>query len=141
MSTISKLHISAIIPIAFILYTLFIFCFSLTYIISFISLFDVRFKNTCLTFIFIVVYIVDNELRFIYIYIFAFYIYSLILFVFSSLSIVFFNLFNIIIILICLFFVENALSRHIIFSIKAHYQFNTIIEIPNVSFFSIYRVF
>ncbi len=121
MSTISKLHISAIIPIAFILYTLFIFCFSLIYIISFISLFDVRFKNTCLTSIFIVVYIVDNELRFIYIYIFAFYIYSLILFVFSSLSIVFFNLFHIIIILICLFFVENALSRHIIFSIKAHY--------------------
>ena len=129
------MHTSIIIFVIFILYALFIFCFSLIYTISFISLLNLRFEDTYSTFILIVARAINNKLRVIFVYIFVLCVRFLSLFVFYNLLIVFFNLFNTTIILIYLFSIRNALSRHVIFSIRVYYLLKVAIEISNISFF------
>jgi len=74
------------------------FFFLLIYVINFIFLINRRFKNVYLTFILIVVYIINNELYIMFAYVFAFYMFFFI----------FFNFFNTKIILICLFFAKSS---------------------------------
>ncbi len=66
-----KLHINAIIFVALILCTFFISFFFLIHVINFISLVNCRFESVYLTFIWIVVYAINNELRIMFAYIFA----------------------------------------------------------------------
>ncbi len=82
--TMFKLHVNAIIFIALILCTFFVFFSLLIYVINFISLIDCYFKNACLTFILIVVCAINNELYIIFAYMFASYVSFLTLFIFFS---------------------------------------------------------
>ncbi len=82
--TMSKLHINAIIFIALILCTLFVFFFLLVYAINFIFLVDCRFKSACLMFILIVIFAINNKLYIILVYVFASCVSFLILFTFFS---------------------------------------------------------
>jgi len=132
---VSKSHVNVIIFVAFILCIFFVSCFFLIYVISFIFLFNLRFKNVCSTFISIIFDIIVDKLYVIFIYMFAFYMRSLSLSIFFNLSIVLFYFFNIKIMSICLFFAKKMLSRRIIFSIKVHYLLNIIIKILNAFFF------
>ena len=91
--TIFKLHINAIIFVAFILYTFFVSFFFLIYVINFISLIDCRFENAYLTFILVFVCAINNELYIMLVYVFVSCIFFLILFTFFSRFAVFFKSF------------------------------------------------
>jgi len=70
-----KLHVNAIIFIALILCTFFVFFSFLIYVINFISLIDRRFKNICSTFILIIVCATNNKLCIMFAYMLASYVF------------------------------------------------------------------
>ncbi len=70
-----KLHVNAIIFIALILCTFFVFFSFLIYVINFISLIDRRFKNICSTFILIIVCTTNNKLCIMFAYMLASYVF------------------------------------------------------------------
>ncbi len=80
----SKSHVNAIIFITFILCIFFVFFSFLIYVINFIFLIDCYFKDTCLTFVLIVIYAINNELYTMLVYVFVSCVFFLILFIFSS---------------------------------------------------------
>ncbi len=135
MLTIFKSRVSAIIFVAFILRTLFVFFFLLIYVINFISLINCYFKNTYLTFVLIVVYAINNKLYTILVYIFASCIFFSIFFNFFSRFVVFFNFFNTKIILIRLFFAKSSLKLRVNSLTKIYYLINVVIEIILNMFF------
>jgi len=79
-----KLRVNAIIFIALILCTFFVFFFFLIYVINFISLINCYFKNACLTFILIVVCAINNKLYIMLVYVFVFCVLFLTFFTFSN---------------------------------------------------------
>ncbi len=81
---ISKLHINAIIFVAFILCIFFVSLSFFIYVINFIFLINCRFKSVYLTFILIVVYATNNELYIMFAYVFASCVSFLTLFIFFS---------------------------------------------------------
>jgi len=80
----SKLRVNAIIFVALILCTFFVFVFLLIYVINFIFLIDCRFEDACLTFILIVVCATNNELCAMLACVFASCVFFSTLFTFSS---------------------------------------------------------
>lgn len=81
MLTISKLRVNTSTFIALILCILFVSCFLLIYIISFIFLIDCCFKSAYLTFILIVICAIDNKFSAIFVYMFVLYVHFSILFI------------------------------------------------------------
>ncbi len=137
MLTIFKLRINAIIFVALILCTFFVFVFLLIYVINFISLINCCFENTCLTFILIIVCAINNKLCTMFVYVLAFCVSFLTLFTFFNRFVVYFNLFNIKIMSICLFFAKSSLNLRVNFLIKMHYLINVVIKIILSMFFSL----
>jgi len=135
MLTIFKLRVNAIIFIALMLYTFFVFFFFLIYVINFIFLIDCCFENVCLMFILIIVYATNNKLYIMLAYMFASCVSFLIFFTFSSRFLVFFNLFNTKIMSINLFLAKNSLNLRVSFSTRIYYLINIIIEIILNAFF------
>ncbi len=82
--TMFKLHINAIIFVAFISCTFFIFFFLLIYVINFIFLIDFCFENAYLMFILIVVCASNDEIYIMFVYMFASCVFFLILFTFFN---------------------------------------------------------
>ncbi len=121
MLTIFKLRINAIIFVALILCTFFIFIFFLIYVINFISSINCCFENTYLMFILIIVCAINNKLCIMFVYVLAFCVFFLTLFTFFNRFVVFFNLFNTKIMSICLFFAKSSLNLRVNFLIKMHY--------------------
>jgi len=129
VSTMSKSRANIIIFATLILWTLFIFCFSLIYGISFIFLINCRIKNVYLTFLLLFTCFVNNESFVIVAYILVVCISFLIFSTFFIRLIVFSNLFSIEIKLIRSFFARISLRRCVNFSIKRYYLVNVVIEI------------
>jgi len=133
--TMFKLRVNSILFIAFILYILFVSFFFLIYIINFIFLINFCFKSACLIFILIIVCAINNKLFIMLVYIFASCVSFLTFFIFSNWFVVFFNLFNIKIILICLFFAKSLLNLRVNSLTKIYYLINFIIKIILDTFF------
>ncbi len=133
--TMLKSRVNVIIFVAIILWTFFIFCFFLIYVINFISLINCRIKSIYLTLLQLFICFVNNKSFVIIAYVFAncmSFLISLTLFIWL---IVFFSLFNIEIKSIRSFFARISLRRRVNFLVKRHHLVNVIIKIILNAFF------